>query len=194
MNRKLVPVLLGLGGLGVGLGAGAALRPAADMAADAMPAEMPAEVPDTPKAAAAADHGATDDGHAAEEPAEAGHDDGAHGSSGDGAKSDRDYVKFTNQFVIPVIEQGRVAALVVLSLGLEVSAGLTERVYALEPKLRDAMLRVLFDHANAGGFSGAFTDGLAMEPLRAALLESAVREFGPDAKEILIIDVVRQDN
>ena len=77
-----------------------------------------------------------------------------------------EYVKLNNQFVVPVVEDGRVAAMVVLSLSLEVEAGNTEAVYQREPKLRDAFLQVLFDHANVGGFCGSFTDGV--EPGRAA--------------------------
>lgn len=54
-----------------------------------------------------------------------------------------EYVKMNNQFVVPVVEGGRVAAMVVLSLSLEVDAGNTEAVYQREPKLRDVFLQAL---------------------------------------------------
>ena len=104
-----------------------------------------------------------------------------------------DYVKLNNQFVIPVVETGRIDALVVLSLTLEVQAGQTESIYQLEPKLRDTFLQVLFDHANAGGFSGAFTKTTRMNTLRMALREAAQKMLGNTVSDVLIVDVVRQD-
>lgn len=104
-----------------------------------------------------------------------------------------DYVKLNNQFVIPVVKQGAVDSLVILSLSLEVGAGSTERVYAVEPKLRDGFLQVLFDHANTGGFDGAFTGSGMMAALRKALVESARRTLGATVSDVLITDIVRQD-
>lgn len=105
-----------------------------------------------------------------------------------------EYVKMNNQFVVPVLEGGQVAAMVILSLSLEVKNGATEEVYSREPKLRDAFLQVMFDHANAGGFSGSFTDGSNLILLRAALLEMAVKTLGEVISDVLINDIVRQDS
>jgi hypothetical protein len=105
-----------------------------------------------------------------------------------------EYARMNNQFVVPVLEGGRVAAMVILSLSIEIPPGGAEDVYAREPKLRDSFLRVLFDHANAGGFRGAFTDGSNMVLLRRALLESARAVLGPVARDVLITDIVRQDS
>ncbi len=111
------------------------------------------------------------------------------------APAPRDYVKLPNQFVVPVMEGGRVGSLVVLALSLEVPAGATEAVFAREPKLRDEFLRVLFDHANTGGFRGTFTDGGTLVALRRALLEAARKVLGPEAVfDVLITDIVRQDS
>ncbi|MDZ7906974.1 MAG: hypothetical protein U5N10_01240 [Gemmobacter sp.] len=55
-----------------------------------------------------------------------------------------------------LIETGRVASMVILSLSLEVTAGVRQiRSMPIEPKLRDGFLQVLFDHANSGRASGA---------------------------------------
>lgn len=105
----------------------------------------------------------------------------------------RDFVRLNNQFVVPVVEGGQVRALVILSLAIEAAAGASDRVFAQEPKLRDAFLRVLFDHANAGGFRGAFTAGGTLGALRAALREAAVGVLGPLAIDVLITDIGRQD-
>lgn len=109
-------------------------------------------------------------------------------------KEPPEYVKLSNQFVIPVVEDGQVAALVVVSLSLEVTTGSTETVFAREPKLRDVFLQVLFDHANAGGFRGSFTDGSNLVVLRQALKEVAMQVLGDIVTDVLIVDIARQDS
>lgn len=172
MLGKLLPVILALVGLGGGVGAGLFLRPA------------PA-----PEDHAAADGEAAKDGEHAEA-AEDGGDEG-HDEPEEGAP---EYVKLNNQFVIPVVERSRVAAMVVLSLSLEVAAGNTETVYQREPKLRDVFLQVLFDHANTGGFSGSFTDGANLITLRTSLKEAAALVLGAVVSDVLITDIARQDS
>lgn len=166
MLRKILPVLLALVGLGGGIGAGLFLRPAPEAADQA--GETAADA-SKDKAAEAKAEGA---------------EDGA----------EPEYVKMNNQFVVPVVEEGRVAAMVVLSVSLEVEAGSTEAVYQREPKLRDAFLQVLFDHANIGGFSGSFTDGANLVVLRTSLREAAGLVLGTAVKDILITDIARQDS
>jgi hypothetical protein len=105
----------------------------------------------------------------------------------------KDYAKLANQFIIPVLAQGKVSALMVLSLSLEVRAGTTAQVNAAEPKLRDAFLQVMFDHANSGGFSGSYTDAATLIPLRTALLEVAKSVLGDKVSDVLITDILRRD-
>lgn len=105
-----------------------------------------------------------------------------------------EFVKMNNQFVVPVVERGKVSALVVLSLSLEVETGTTESIYEREPKLRDVFLQVLFDHANVGGFSGSFTDGANLVVLRTSLREAASLVLGKTVKDVLITDIARQDS
>jgi flagellar protein FliL len=173
MRSLILPAFLGLAGLGAGVGAGLALKPKDEAAGHP-----------------AADSGAlTEEGHVADE----GH------SGGDEAHAEEDgsgpeYVKLNNQFVVPVVQEGRVAAMVVLSLSLEVEAGSTEAVYQREPKLRDVFLQVLFDHANVGGFSGSFTDGSNLVVLRTSLKEAAALVLGTSVKDVLITDIARQDS
>ncbi|MCK0095774.1 flagellar basal body-associated protein FliL [Yoonia sp. F2084L] len=107
---------------------------------------------------------------------------------------EREYAKLNNQFIIPVLEDGKVAALVVMSLNLEVTVGSRTAVFSAEPKLRDRFLQVMFDHANTGGFSGNFTRGTKMRALRNELLRAAEDVIGDRVTDVLVIDIVRQDS
>lgn len=169
MLGKILPVLLALVGLGGGVGAGLFLRPA----------------PAAEDHAAAGDEAAAPGDHAAAEDS---------GEDGETEADAPEYVKLNNQFVVPVVEKGRVAAMVVLSLSLEVGTGNTEAVYQREPKLRDVLLQVMFDHANTGGFSGSFTDGSNLIVLRTSLKEAAALVLGPVVTDVLITDIARQDS
>ena len=102
-------------------------------------------------------------------------------------------MRLNNQFVVPIVRDGSVRSLVVLSLTLEVDTGQNSAVFDREPRLRDAFLQVLFAHANAGGFDGSFTEAAAMAPLREALGEAAVNILGPVLRDVLIVDITRQD-
>nr|WP_275982060.1 flagellar basal body-associated FliL family protein [Frigidibacter sp. ROC022] len=106
---------------------------------------------------------------------------------------EHDYVKLNNQFIVPVLKEGRIESLVVLTLSLEVVKGGQEQIYAREPKLRDAFLRVLIDHANSGGFDGTFTSNGNMTHLREALNNAAQMVVKDVVTEVLIVDIVRQD-
>lgn len=105
-----------------------------------------------------------------------------------------EYAKLNSQFVVPVVVQGRVQAMVILALSLEVERGKATEVYPREPKLRDVFLQILFDHANAGGFDGSFTDGANLVLLRKSLLEGAKGVLGAMVTDVLISDIARQDN
>ncbi len=119
-------------------------------------------------------------------------DDAEHGESE--PETAPEFVKLSNQFVIPVLQDGRISSMVIMSINLEVTAGSTEAVFAVEPKLRDGFLQTLFDHANAGGFRGSFTDSANMINLRTALMEVAKAILGGMVKDVLIVDIGRQDN
>ena len=109
------------------------------------------------------------------------------------ASTDKEYAKLNNQFVVPVVSEGKVSALIVMSLSVEVTTGSKETVFAFEPKLRDRFLQVMFDHANLGGFDGAFTSGPNLRQLREALLSAAKATLNDVITDVLILDIVRQD-
>lgn len=105
-----------------------------------------------------------------------------------------EYLKMSNQFVVPVVRDRIVTSLVVMSLSLELPEGTKEAVFRMEPKIRDSFLQVMFDHANIGGFDGSFTDASKLNQLRTALREVAERDLGNRAvRDVLITEIARQD-
>ncbi|WP_112310605.1 flagellar basal body-associated FliL family protein [Pseudogemmobacter bohemicus] len=105
-----------------------------------------------------------------------------------------EFVRLNNQFIVPVMEGGRIVSLVAASLSLEITAGKSDTVFAREPKLQDAFLQVMFDHANSGGFRGSFTDSSNLVTLRKALLEQAKTVLGEIVSDVLITEIARQDS
>lgn len=165
MLGKILPILLAVSGLGAGVGAGLALRPA--------PEEMVASP-------------------SCEDLNPAGLVEKRPPPTAEAALQ-REYVKLNNQFVVPVVGDRLVDALVVMALAVEVAQGKASDVYTREPKLRDAFLQVLFDHASIGGFDGEFTNAKNMDILRAALTETAQTLVGTIVTGVLITDIARQD-
>lgn len=166
MKKILIPLLLLLVGVGGGVGAGLFLAP--------------------PKEDLVAENPCGDVVHTAEET-------GAPPALPETSIDAREYAKLNNQFIVPIVEDGMVTSMIVLSISLEVEAGGTERVYSHEPRLRNALLQVMFDHANIGGFDGAFTASSNMQILREALREKAIQTIGGSVLDVLITDILRQD-
>ena len=180
--KKLLPVLIAIIGLAAGTAAGMFLRPAAETGGKE--AAGPAEAGTGTDEGGEGTPGAT---------VESGKDEGETAPERRPGAEAVEYVKLNNQFVVPVVASGRVAALVVLSLSVEVPQGAREKVYAVEPRLRDALLQVMFRHANSGGFDGTFTAGEKMRDLRASLRKAAREVLGRTAQDVLVVDIVRQD-
>ena len=111
----------------------------------------------------------------------------------DPVKSSAEYLKLGNQFLIPLVEDGSIDGLIALSVGLELDPSEKERVYGIEPKLRDVFLQVMFDHANIGGFQGQFTNSANLMHLKRNLLEVAQNIAGEGIYGVLITDIARQD-
>ncbi|WP_300071565.1 flagellar basal body-associated protein FliL [uncultured Ruegeria sp.] len=171
MIKLIVPVVFLSVGLGVGIGAGVALAPA----------KAPEGAPESNEADKET-KGFEDKKAKPKKPTEKGGEGGF------------EYLKMTKQFVVPVVEDDKIAAMVTMTLSLEADPTITEAFYSIEPKLRDAFLQVIFDHANIGGFNGRFTESGNLGVLRKALLEVARKDLGDNVSQVLIMSINRQDS
>lgn len=183
MKKLLIPVILLLVGVGGGVGAAIMLAPAPEDVSD--DGEAPA---DGEADAAAEGDEVTEEGDATEEEAAPEED-----AEDDGETKPVEFLNMTNQFIVPLVKEGVVNGLVVVSISLEVTEGTIAAVHQLEPKIRDRFLQVLFNHANNGGFAGNFTDFRYIKSLKDELLRNAQVVAGNAVSDILILDLVRQD-
>lgn len=173
MKTILLPVLIALAGLGVGIGAGLALRPDPEP-----PAELEIACAEPPCAGQAE----TPDPFAPVAMTRA------------KPEGELVIVALDKPFVVPVFAGERVGAMMVLSVAIEIAAAEETQVKALQPRLRDALLAVMFRHANSGGFDGTFTEGRRMEDLRSGLYAAAAGVLGAAALgDVLITEIARQD-
>ena len=162
--KKIIPLVMLLVGLGAGVGAGVFLRPE--------PVEPAGDVAPESKEEEIKEEVKKEE----------------TGTAG------MEYIKLSNQFVVPIVENDRVSAMVVMTLSVEVPEGQGQEVFDLEPKIRDVFLRVLFDHATIGGFDGAFLNNDNLDVIRKSLRDAAFRTVGQELiNDVLIFEIARQD-
>jgi flagellar protein FliL len=194
--KKLMPVLIALLGLGAGVGAGVALKPAPEpeeLAADcASPAADAADAHGAP----AGEHGAAEHGApAGTAPCPQPDPFAAVADHGPKLEGELAYVPMEKPFVVPIFADEKVVAMVVVSLSVETEAEAASKIEGLKPRLRDSFLKVMFRHANSGGFDGSFTGGRKMEDLKSALRAAAQEVLHEKpVGEVLITEIARQDS
>jgi len=200
---KILPILLQVIGVSVGVLLGLWLKSGSDGAA--------ASGEDTHQEADA--HGESDDGNSKADAKDDGHGDkkkkekkkkkkkkknSGHGEdeseddAGD-SNSDASFMKFSRQFIVPVIRTNNVNALVVIDINIELLANATEKAYTREPKIRDALLSALLRLSNEGAFGDQLLNQQNIEHIREQLLTAAQSILGDSATDILILSIARQD-
>ncbi len=95
-------------------------------------------------------------------------------------------------FMVPVIAETGIHSVMVIALALEIDEAFEARVAANVPRLRDALLQVMFDHSNTGGFDGTFTSQTSLGQLRRSLLEAGQKTLGRETvHRVLITEIMR---
>ncbi|MBM3605204.1 MAG: hypothetical protein FJX25_10760 [Alphaproteobacteria bacterium] len=204
MIRKMIPILLPVLALVGGAFAGDMLRSPAS----------PADGHPTP-AGHAEDKGHSDEGHSdksheepAHEPAadkehgsahgeeaDKGHADAAadgHGSSDHAAPNETAFFTFPSQFFVPLVRQGDMRSMMILTLTLQTNGASRDALYKKEHALRDAMLRQLMIYANTGGFDGNYTADRKLAVLREQLLTAVKGVTELPVEAVLIEDIAMQ--
>ncbi len=118
-------------------------------------------------------------------------DDG-HSSSG-GEAGEVIYFKFSREFVVPVVSQGRVTALVILNLNLEADADMSQKLFEMEPKLRDNIMTTLITISNDGKTFESMTDLENYESIRSMVMMNLKSVMATGIHNVLIVDLAKQD-
>jgi len=119
-------------------------------------------------------------------------DKGGKGDSAVGS-GQASYIKFKRQFVVPVMTRGKIEALVIMNLNLELNSDAPSNAYSLEPKLRDAITRELLALSNQGIFGDNLTSAESYENIRKTLLSACEQILPEGIQDILILDIARQE-
>jgi flagellar FliL protein len=193
--KKLLPLLIPVLALVGGVAAGEMLRPAQEAGHAATEA--------TSGNHGAAEDGAAPDGHPktasdhpapppADDHAAAGDHGGGQGAHGETAAPAEGWFTFPSQFFVPLMRNGDMGAVMILTLTIETGGADLPAMKQQEHRLRDALLRELLIHANTGGFDGNFTSEARLAPLRERLQKAAQASTDLSVKAVLIEDIARQ--
>lgn len=102
------------------------------------------------------------------------------------------WFEFPTQFFVPLVRQGDLQDVMILTLTLQTEAPSLEALAKKEHTLRDAVLRQLMIHANTGGFDGNYTADRTLATLRESLLQAARAATDVPVTAVLIEDIARQ--
>lgn len=134
-----------------------------------------------------------EDDHADDKPA-AKKDDHGKAHKGDKAASgDSAYYKFSREFVVPVMRDGQVKSLVILHISLETDSATSVKLFSEEPKLRDNIMTTLIGLSNDGRTLEQPTDINNYETIRSMVLMNLKDSISDGIRNVLIVDVGKQN-
>lgn len=115
------------------------------------------------------------------------------GDEGQNGSLEVSYLKFKRQFVVPVMKEGKIDALIIMNLNYELNSDAPENVYTYEPKLRDAIMRELLGLSRDGVFGEGLTSADSYEKIRNRLLGAGQAIIPEGIRGVLILDIARQE-
>ena len=185
--KKILTFLLPLAALGGGIAGGEILRPSTESGNTEIPSST--EGKQQPADDARADQAGGEKDAKADASASSGYGD----SGGNDEKTEgRGWFTFPSQFFVPLMRNGDMGAMMIVTLTIETDAAQLEKVQKQESRLRDALLRQLMIQANTGGFDGNFTTEPSQRVLREELLKAARAATDLQIDAVLIEDIARQ--
>jgi len=103
------------------------------------------------------------------------------------------YYKFSREFIVPIIREGRVDSLVILNLNLEADAAISQKLFEMEPKLRDNIMTTLITLSNDGTTFESMTSVENYETIRSMVLKNLQTVVSSGIENVLIVDFAKQD-
>ncbi|MEZ5999506.1 hypothetical protein [Hyphomonas sp.] len=120
-----------------------------------------------------------------------GHGGGGHG--GGDASGDVVYFKFTREFIVPIMHDRKVESLVILNINLEADSSISQKLFSMEPKVRDNVMTTLIELSNDGRTFENITDVESYETIRAMVLLNLQKAVPSGIQNVLIVDIAQQD-
>ncbi len=120
----------------------------------------------------------------------------AHGGGDEHSAASGDaniYFKFTREFIVPLMKEGQVDALIIININLEADPSLSQTLFSLEPKLRDNIMTTLIGLSNDGVTFETMTDVDSYETLRSTILMNLQTVVATGVENVLILDMAKQD-
>ena len=140
------------------------------------------------------DHGKAEKSEKKEAKADGHGKSGGDAHGGEGAEAGGVmYFKFSREFVVPVVSQGRVTSLVILNLNLEADASMSQKLFEMEPKLRDNIMTTLITISNDGKTFESMTDVENYETIRSMVMMNLQSVMATGIHNVLIVDLAKQD-
>ena len=130
------------------------------------------------------------DSHKAKKEA-SGHGDSGHDVGG--SSGDMTYFKFTREFVVPIMRERKVESLVILNINLEADSSISQKLYSIEPKVRDNIMTTLIELSNDGKTFENITNVESYETIRAMILTNLQKTVPAGIENVLIVDIAQQD-
>ncbi len=185
MNKLLTPIVLIIAIFAGSAGANFLKAPASEPASKEKKTESEEKSgkDDHGEKAKKDDHGKKD------KKADAKKDKGGDGYGSSGVS----YYKFSREFVIPLMREEQVDALIIMNLNLEVDSDFSGSLFSKEPKLRDNIMSTLIALSNDGRTLDNFSNVESYETIRSLILKNLNSELGPGILNVLILDMAKQE-
>lgn len=103
------------------------------------------------------------------------------------------YYKFSREFIIPLMREEQVEALIIMNLNLEIESSVSGMLFTKEPKLRDNIMSTLIELSNDGVTLDNFSRVESYETIRSMILQNLNSEIGPGILNVLILDMAKQE-
>lgn len=103
------------------------------------------------------------------------------------------FYKFSREFVVPILKDGHVVSLVLLHINLEADASISDKLFSMEPKLRDNIMTTLVQLSNDGETFETITNVDSYESLRKMILMNLENVVAEGIYNVLILDMAKQN-
>ncbi|MCR9270631.1 MAG: hypothetical protein NXH72_11625 [Hyphomonadaceae bacterium] len=109
------------------------------------------------------------------------------------SSGDSNFYKFSREFVVPIMREGQVTSLVILHISVEHDPSISDKMFSEDPKLRDNIMTTLITLSNDGRTLERPTEINNYETIRAMVLMNLRDAISDKIKNVLIIDMAKQD-